>query len=165
MEEKKTRLTTLCYLKRDGRYLMMFRNKKKDDQSEGKYLAIGGKLQAGESPEECALREIREETGFEANDLTFRGIVTFVSDVWDNELMFLYSAEQLSGTQLDRCDEGELVWIEEKKMLTLPMWEGDPYFVKPILNEEDDIHIKLVYRGEKLVEAYDKGNMILCVLS
>ena len=164
MEEKKTRLTTLCYLKQDGRYLMMYRNKKKDDQSEGKYLAIGGKLKPGESPEECALREIKEETGYEAKDLCFRGIVTFVSDVWDNELMFLYSAEQLEGTPHTTCNEGELLWIDEKKMLTLPMWEGDPYFLRPILNEEDDIHIKLVYQGEKLVEAYDNGNMILCVL-
>ena len=162
--DKKTRLTTLCYLKQNGRYLMMYRNKKQGDQSQGKYLAIGGKLKSGESPEECAAREIYEETGLIAKDLFFRGIVTFVSDVWDNELMFLFSAEQLSGSVKTDCTEGELGWVEEKNMLKLPMWEGDPYFVRPILDGEDDIHIKLVYKGEHLTEVYNNGAMVYFAL-
>lgn len=160
VKKKGTRLTTLVYLEQDGKYLMLYRNKKEHDQSQGKYLGIGGKLEEGESPEECAVREIQEETGLTPLDLRFRGIVTFVSDVWENELMFLYSSSQLSGAVNYDCAEGELVWIETERMLSLPAWEGDKYFLIPILDGRSDIHIKLIYQGERLMEAYDNGTLI-----
>ena len=155
------KLTTLCYLKHDGKYLMI---KKANDggQSAGKYLGVGGKLEAGESPDECAKREIMEETGLEVLDLKLRGIITFISDVWDNEIMFLYSAEQLKGEFRDDCDEGELFWIDEDKVLDLPAWEGDRYFLKPLLDGEDDIQLKLIYSGDRLMEVYRDGAMLLC---
>ena len=155
------KLTTLCYLKHDGKYLMI---KKANDggQSAGKYLGVGGKLEEGESPDECAKREIMEETGLEVLDLKLRGIITFISDVWDNEIMFLYSAEQLKGEFRDDCDEGELFWIDEDKVLDLPAWEGDRYFLKPLLDGEDDIQLKLIYSGDRLMEVYRDGAMLLC---
>ena len=155
------KLTTLCYLKHDGKYLMI---KKANDggQSAGKYLGVGGKLEEGESPDECAKREIMEETGLEALDLKLRGIITFISDVWDDEIMFLYSAEQLKGEFRDDCDEGELFWIDEDKVLDLPAWEGDRYFLKPLLDGEDDIQLKLIYSGDRLMEVYRDGAMLLC---
>lgn len=155
------KLTTLCYLKQNGNYLMI---KKNDDggQSAGKYLGVGGKLEPGESPDECAKREIKEETGYEVLDLKLRGIVTFLSDVWEDEIMFLYSAEQLEGELRNDCDEGRLYWIEEDKVLDLPAWEGDKYFLKPLLEGEDDIQLKLVYKGDDLMEVYRDGAMLLC---
>ncbi len=155
------KLTTLCYLRQDGKYLMI---KKNDDggQSAGKYLGVGGKLEAGESPDECAKREIKEETGFKALDLKLRGIITFISDVWEDEIMFLYSAEQLKGELNSDCDEGRLSWVEEDKVLDLPAWEGDKYFLKPLLDGEDDIQLKLVYKGDRLMEVYRDGAMLLC---
>lgn len=149
------RLTTLCYLEQEGKYLMLYRNKKEQDQSAGKYLGVGGKLERGESPEECALREIREETGYEVSDLTFRGIVTFISDKWEHELMFLYSARKWSGNQRVDCPEGELIWVPKEQVLSLPAWEGDKYFLRPLLAGEMDIHVKLVYEDDRLAEVYD----------
>ena len=155
------KLTTLCYLRQDGKYLMI-KKKDSDPQAGGKYLGVGGKLEEGESPDECAKREILEETGFTPLDLKLRGIVTFISDVWDNEIMFLYSAEQLDGSLRSDCDEGELSWIEEDKVLELPAWEGDKYFLKPLLAGEDDIMIKLNYKGDTLKEASRDGAILYC---
>ena len=137
--EKQMRLTTLCYLEQDGKYLMLYRNKKKNGQSEGKYLGIGGKLEPDESPEECAMREVKEETGLTPLDLKFRGIVTFVSDCFENELMFLYSATKLRGTLRTDCPEGDLFWVEKERVLSLPAWEGDRYFLIPLLNGSEDL--------------------------
>ena len=156
------RLTTLCYLIRDGRYLMLYRNKKENDQSEGKYLGVGGKMKDGESPDECAKREIFEETGFRVTDLTLRGVVTFLSDTWEDEIMFLYSAEQFDG-EMKICDEGELSWVDSDKVLDLPAWEGDKYFLKPLIEGEEGIEVKLTYKGERLVEAIVGGEMVLAV--
>ncbi len=149
------RLTTLCYLEQDGSYLMLYRNKKEQDQSAGKYLGVGGKMERGESPEECAMREIKEETGYTVSELAFRGIVTFISDKWEHELMFLYTADHFSGTMRTDCPEGELCWVPKDEVLSLPAWEGDRYFLRPLLTGEQDIHVKLVYEGDHLVEAYD----------
>ena len=156
------RLTTLCYLIRDGRYLMLYRNKKENDQSEGKYLGVGGKMIEGESPDECARREILEETGFTVEDLTLRGVVTFLSDCYEDEIMFLYSAEQFTG-DLRECDEGELSWVDADKVLSLPAWEGDKYFLKPLLEGREGIEVKLSYRGDRLIEASVGGEMVLAV--
>lgn len=156
---KQVRLTTLCYIEQDGKYLMLYRNKKENDQSEGKWLGVGGKLEDGESPEECAVREVYEETGLVLEAVKFRGIVTFVSDIWENELMFLFTSDKFSGEVKTVCDEGELEWISKDKVLALPAWEGDRHFLKPLLDGEDDIHIKLIYQGDRLVEVVNSAKM------
>lgn len=150
--EKNIRLTTLCYIEHDGKYLMLYRNKKKNDQSEGKWLGVGGKLESGESPEECVIREVYEETGLTLKSVKFRGIVTFVSDIWDNEFMFLYTSDEFAGNVKEVCEEGELSWISKDEVIGLPAWEGDKVFLKPLIEGQDDIHIKLVYQGDKLVQ-------------
>lgn len=145
------KLTTLCYIEKDGKILMLYRNKKKNDQSEGKWLGIGGKLEAGESPEDCVVREVLEETGLSLTKLTPCGVVTFISDVYDNELMFLYTANAFEGAVNYDCKEGELHWINKEEVLDLPAWEGDKYFLKPLLLGDTNIRIKLCYKEDTLV--------------
>lgn len=146
------RLTTLCYIEQDGKILMLYRNRKKNDQSEGKWLGVGGKIESGESPEDCVRREVSEETGLKLNSVSFRGIVTFVSDIWENEFMFLYTSDEFEGMLNGSCDEGELKWVDRDKVLELPAWEGDRYFLEPLLAGNTDIHVKLIYEGSKLID-------------
>ena len=116
-------VTTLCYLERDGRWLMLHRTKKENDINRDKYIGVGGHLEHGESPEDCVRREILEETGLQGGSLRLRGLLTFVIDDID-ELSFLYTGEGFSGEPRE-CDEGELVWLPKTEMDKLPMWEGD----------------------------------------
>ena len=148
--------TTLCYLEQDGAYLMLHRIKKKNDINHDKWIGIGGKFEEGESPEDCAMREIREETGLVPKDLRYRGIVTFVSDFCPTEYMHLFTAEQFSG-EMHACDEGELAWVDKKKVGELPIWEGDRIFLSLLAEEHPFFSLKLVYRGETLVEAVLNG--------
>lgn len=149
---KPVKLTTLCYIEQNGKYLMLYRNKKKDDQSKGKWLGVGGKLESGESPEDCLIREVYEETGLRLTEYKFRGIITFVSDIWENELMFLYTADTFDGKLKDDCDEGCLKWIPKEDVRELNVWEGDRIFLDELLKDNNDIHIRLVYEDDKLVE-------------
>lgn len=121
--------TTLCYIEYGGKYLMLLRNKKQNDLNEGKWIGVGGKLEAGETPEQCALREIREETGLIALDLTARGVVRFISDAWGSEMMYLYTVTQFEG-ELTDCDEGELRWIDKNEVFDLKLWDGDRIFLQ-----------------------------------
>lgn len=146
------KLTTLCYIEKDQKYLMLYRNKKENDQSKGKWIGVGGKLEPGESPEECLLREVKEETGLTLTDYRFCGIVTFLSDVYEGEYMFLYTADGFTGELAESCGEGELQWIPKSQVLQLPAWEGDHYFLEQLLAGKTDIHIKLRYEGEKIAE-------------
>lgn len=146
------KLTTLCYIEKDGEYLMLYRNKKHNDQSGGKWIGVGGKLEEGESPEECLLREVREETGLTLTSYKFCGIVTFVSDIYEGEYMFLYTADGFEGELTESCREGELHWIPKSQVLQLPAWEGDHYFLSRLLEGETDIHLKLRYEGDALAE-------------
>ena len=145
------KMTTLCYIEQDGRFLMLHRTKKENDANHDKWIAPGGKFLEGETPEECMLREVWEETGLTLNRWRFRGIVTFLSDCWEGEYMFLYTADRFSG-QLKECDEGELQWVEKDKVLELKLWEGDKIFLKKLMDGEDYFSLKLTYAGERLAE-------------
>ena len=143
--------TTLCYIEKDNSYLMMHRVKKKNDINQDKWIGVGGKFEYGESPYDCARREIFEETGLVANTLLYRGIVTFVSDLFGTEYMHLFTCEDFSGNLKDDCDEGELLWVPKNDVPTLPIWEGDKIFFKLLDTERKFFSLKLVYEGDKLI--------------
>ena len=146
--------TTLCYIERDGAYLMLHRTKKTNDENYDKWIGIGGKFESFESPYDCVIREAKEETGLTLTSLRYRGIVTFVSDQFPvAEYMHLFTANEFTGDILD-CDEGELEWIKIGDLLQLPMWEGDKIFLDLLQTEEPFFSLKLVYEGETLREAW-----------
>lgn len=144
--------TTLCYVEQDGKYLMLLRNKKKQDENAGKWIGVGGKFEEGESPQDCLLREVQEETGLRLTQYRFRGIVTFVSDQYETEYMHLFTAHGFEG-ELIPCDEGELRWVEKDEVLSLPLWEGDREFLRLLREDAPFFSLKLVYRGDKLVSS------------
>lgn len=144
------RLTTICYIEKDGNYLMLHRTKKENDQSHDKWLGVGGKFEKDESPDECMLREVKEETGLTLTSFRLRGVMTFVSDVWETEYMFIYTADGFTG-ELSECDEGELQWVKKEDVLQLKLWEGDVIFLKKLIEEEDFFTVKMEYEGERLV--------------
>ena len=151
------RNTTLCYLERDGCYLMLHRIKKENDLNRDKWIGIGGKFEEGESPENCLLREVREETGLTLGSWRYCGIVTFVSDEWGTEYMHLFTADRWSGELLRDCAEGELAWIDREELLRKPIWEGDRIFLRLLDTERPFFSLKLRYRGDQLVEAVLDG--------
>lgn len=153
------RNTSLCYIEQNDHYLMLHRVKKKEDPNAGKWIGVGGKFEEGESPEECVKREVLEETGLTLAFPRLRGIVTFVSDVFPAEYMFLFTADHFTGT-LHSCDEGELAWIEKKKVLSLSLWEGDRVFLRLLAEERPFFSLKLSYQGDQLVSAVLDGRML-----
>ena len=144
--------TTLCYIENEGCYLMLHRVKKEQDENKDKWIGIGGKFEEGDSPEECVLREAKEETGLTLTDYKYRGIVTFVSDVWPCEYMHLFTATGFAG-ELKECDEGVLEWLPKDKLYGLPMWAGDRIFLELLDKDVPFFSLKLVYEGERLVYA------------
>ncbi|WP_037368462.1 NUDIX hydrolase [Selenomonas ruminantium] len=156
----KSNLTTLCYIEKDGRYLMMHRVKKAHDINKDKWVGIGGHFEADESPEECLLREAREETGLTLTEYKQRGIITFMSDKWQTEYMFLYTASAYEG-EIGECNEGTLEWIDKEKVYELPLWEGDKIFFHLLEEQRPHFSLKLRYVGEALVEAVLDGKNIL----
>lgn len=149
------RNTTLCYIEHQGKYLMLLRNKKKKDASKNKWIGVGGKFEEGESPEECVLREVKEETGLTLLDYKLRGVVTFVSDIWESEYMYLFTASKFQG-ELTACDEGELSWISKEEIFDLNLWEGDRAFLKLLFEDTEFFTMKLQYQGEKLMDIKTK---------
>ena len=147
--------TTLCYLDINDQTLMLHRVKKKNDINHDKWIGIGGKFEHGESPEECMLREFREETGLTLKEWAYRGIVTFVSEDWC-EYMHLFTGTQVEGT-LCECDEGTLEWVPWKEITSLPIWEGDKVFLRLLKERKAFFSLKLAYEGEKLVRAVLDG--------
>lgn len=147
---------TLCYLEREDAYLMLHRVKKENDLNHDKWVGIGGKFEDGESPEECMCREALEETGLTLINPTLRGIVTFVSDEWDTEYMFLYTCTEFEGTLTD-CDEGVLEWVAKDKVPDLPIWEGDKIFFHLLDEKAPFFSLKLKYEGDTLVYAAQDG--------
>lgn len=148
--------TTLCYLERGGSLLMLHRTKKEIDENKGKWIGVGGKLEEGESPEEGAAREVREETGYTLLSFRYRGIVTFVSDEWGTEYMHLFTSDRFCGEELV-CEEGDLAWIPKEQIVSLPMWEGDRIFLRLLEQEVPFFSLKLVYRGDALTAASLNG--------
>lgn len=148
MEHRIEQMTTLCYLERDDSYLMLHRVKKKNDINHDKWLGVGGHFEEGESPEDCVLREVREETGLTLTSFRLRGIVTFVSEA-DKEYMFLFTADEWTGEMTD-CNEGTLEWVQKSRVPSLPIWEGDKVFFR-LLDETDAFFsLKLVYVNDQL---------------
>ena len=139
--------STLCYLERGDEYLMLHRVKKKDDMNHDKWIGVGGKFEDKESPEECLLREVKEETGLTLTAYRYRGIVTFVSDEWETEYMHLFTADGFVG-ELSRCDEGVLEWVDDDKVVALPTWEGDRIFLRLLEQDAPFFSLKLVYEGD-----------------
>ena len=142
--------TTLCYIEKENKYLMLHRTSKKKDGNKDKWIGVGGHFEKGESPEDCLLREVKEETGLELTSYQFRGIVTFISDEWPDEYMCLYTADRYTGN-IGNCDEGELVWVEKEKIMDLNIWEGDKIFLKLLMENQPFFSLKLEYKGDKLI--------------
>ncbi len=145
--------TTLCYIEHDGAYLLLHRIKKKEDVNEGKWIGIGGKLEEGETVEDCLLREVREETGLTLTEYRFVGRICFESDEWPPEVMHLYHATAFGGTLLSDCDEGTLAWVDKHKARTLPMWEGDRIFLDLLEEGAPPFSLTLRYHGDTLIES------------
>lgn len=145
------KLTTLCYIEKNESYLMLHRVKKVNDENHDKWIGVGGKFEYGESPEECLLREVKEETGLILKKYQFRGLVTFVSNEWGTEYMHLFTATEYEG-EMKECEEGELVWIPKKEIENLNLWEGDKVFFRLLDEAREFFSLKLKYEGEELVE-------------
>ena len=146
------KLTTLCYIEKDDKYLMLHRVKKKNDQNQDKWLGVGGHFEDGESPEDCVLREVKEETGLSLTEYRYRGLVTFVSDEYENEYMHLFTATGYDG-EIIECDEGELVWIPKSEVFDLNIWEGDKIFFRLLEEECGFFSLKVRYKGDRLMES------------
>lgn len=149
-------LSTLCYIEKNGCWLMLHRVKKKNDVNHDKWIGVGGKFEEGESPEDCLLREVREETGLTLTEYRFRGLVTFVSNEAPTEYMHLFTAGGYTGTLRD-CDEGTLEWVPIGQVENLPLWQGDKIFLELLRREKAFFSLKLRYAGDTLVEAVRDG--------
>lgn len=155
----KSKLTTLCYLEKNDSYLLLHRIKKQNDINKDKWIGVGGHFEDFESPDECLVREVFEETGLKLNSYQFRGIVTFVShDSCEKmyEYMCLYTSSDFSGTMID-CDEGKLEWVKKADMKKLNFWEGDYIFLDLIEKNEPFFSLKLEYKNGSLEKAILNG--------
>lgn len=150
-EKKKSELTTLCYIEKDGCYLMLHRIKKERDVNKDKWIGVGGHFEEGESPEECLLREVKEETGLTLTSWKFRGILTFIAEGWPMEYICLFTADKFTG-ELRQCNEGTLEWVRKEDIFGLNLWEGDKVFHRLLLEREDFFSLKLKYDGDELKE-------------
>ena len=146
----------MCYIEWDDAYLMMHRVKKERDINRDKWIGVGGHFEEGESPEECLLREVMEETGLTLTDYRLRGVITFMTDTYPAEYMFLYTAEGFTGI-MHACNEGELEWVPKVKVEQLPIWEGDRIFFRLLEERQDFFSLKLRYEGDTLAEAVLDG--------
>ena len=153
--------TTLCHIEKDGKYLMLHRIKKENDLNKDKWIGIGGKFEANESPDECLLREVYEETGLTLNTWKCHGIITFLTDgEFEGEFMYLFSSDDFSGALKD-CDEGDLQWVSRDFLDNLPKWEGDKIFLELMWQDAPFFLLKLRYSGDRLVEAILNGKSLI----
>ena len=156
---ERSKLTTLCYIEKGDSYLMLHRVSKKHDVNKDKWIGIGGHFEENESPEECLLREAKEETGLTLTSWKFRGIVTFISEGWNTEYMCLYTADGYEG-EIIPCNEGVLEWIRKEDLLKLNLWEGDKIFLKLLQENAPFFSLKLAYKGDVLTEAVLDGQKL-----
>lgn len=153
-------LTTLCYIEKEDAYLMLHRVKKSHDVNKDKWIGVGGKFEADESPEDCLFREVKEETGLTLTSWRLRGVITFLCTGWESECMFLYTADGYDGTVGD-CTEGTLEWVRKSDIEKLNLWEGDKIFFRLLEEEVPFFSLKLVYDGDCLTQAVLDGKSIL----
>lgn len=156
--------TTLGYLEKDGKWLMLHRISKKNDISKDKWIGIGGKVEEGESPLACMIRECREETGLTWKDPQLKGIITFnyrkeASDPLFCEQMFLFSGGTFSGKMKD-CDEGHLEWVDMDSVSSLPLWKGDLIFFSLLKENSPLFFLELNYTGDRLLSAFLDGKPV-----
>jgi len=144
--------TTLSYIRKDGQYLMLYRNKKENDINEGKWIGVGGKFEKGESADACMKREVFEETGLTVTDFHYYGVIRFYEEGGETILMYLYTVDDFEGEAKTECDEGILKWVPEEELLSLPTWEGDKEILVPMLEGKESINMSLYYKGDKLVK-------------
>ena len=146
---KPDRYSTCCYIKKDECYLLLYRNKKENDVNKGKWIGVGGGFEKGETADECAIREVKEETGLDVHSLECAGEVDFIYDGY-YEKMYIYEITDFSGNLIE-CDEGELKWIPIKNIYDYPMWEGDKVFLPMLINHDSYFKIRLTYERDVLV--------------
>ena len=161
--ETKSKLTTLCYIEKAEKYLMLHRVLKKNDINKDKWIGVGGHFEKGESPEDCLLREVKEETGLTLTSYRFRGLITFTFSSQgretDTEYMCLYTANGYEG-ELISCSEGNLEWVNKKDIFSLKLWEGDKIFFRLLQEERQFFSLKLVYQDDELREAVLDGEKL-----
>ena len=153
------RNTTLCYITRGQEVLLLHRVKKKNDINKDKWIGIGGHFEGEESPDECLLREAKEETGLTLTSWRCRGVVTFLNDCCEGEFMYLFTADGFEG-ELKTCDEGDLQWVSRDFMDSLPTWEGDKIFLELLWQDAPFFLLTLRYSGDRLMEAILDGKKI-----
>ena len=154
-----SKMTTLCYLERGDRYLMLHRTKKENDENRDKWIGIGGKFEAGESPEDCLKREALEETGLTLTSWQCRGVVTFLCEGIEGEYMYLFTADGFEG-ELKECPEGDLQWVSRDFLDQLPKWEGDQIFLDLLWQNAPFFLLTLEYKNDRLVRAVLDGKQI-----
>ena len=142
--------TVLCYIEKDGKYLMLYRNKEIGDPNAGMYIGVGGHMEGNETPDETLVREVWEETGLKLLSYKRRGTLVFDFDE-DESLAYLYTSDSFEGEVKDDCEEGTLYWVDKGKIEYLPIYEGDKIFLDVLINSDDDVNIKLVYRNGKFI--------------
>lgn len=142
--------TVLIYLEKDNKYLMMLRNKKKNDLNQGKYIGIGGHIELGETKEQALIREVKEETSLMVKSFVYRAKLTFINDDY-SEIMHLFTSNDFTGHLNENCNEGDLFWVEKEKILDLPLWEGDKAFLDVMKNSDDYFEMTLTYKNDELV--------------
>ena len=161
--KEKFPVTTLCYIEKEDSYLMLHRVTKKNDVNKDKWIGVGGHLEEGESPEECLLREVKEETGLTLHSWKFRALITFTQKGYGTEYMCLFTSDDFSG-ELKECDEGVLTWVPVREIPKLNLWQGDLLFHKLLLDGVPFFSLKLTYEGDELKEALLNGTEIPCGL-
>ncbi len=154
------KLTTLCYIEHNNEMLMLHRTKKEHDVNKGKWIGVGGKFEAGESPDDCLMREVFEETGLTLTRYRYRGIITFVYNDNEAEYMHLYTADGFTGTLTTTCQEGVLKWVAKKDIGALSLWQGDRLFLALLAQDHPVFSLKLIYHNDDLLHAYLDGQEI-----
>lgn len=144
--------TTVCYIEKDNKYLMLHRTKKEKDINKDKWIGIGGKFEEGESPEECIIREVQEETGLTLKSYSLKCLITFDFGKSETEYMYVFTSDDFNGTINNSCKEGDLKWVDKDKITELNLWEGDKIFLEKIQNNAPFFTVKMQYDGDKLIK-------------